>query len=151
MGWRTTECPLPQVDTHHCDARGCIALARVQFLSIERETNQRRESRRCDAHAEEIRATIEKRRAAPVGSAPKPAPADPMAPAEPPKRKPPTYPIPDGAAPTTCSTCGETIFWILTPNMKRCPVEAFGEHRGESHFAHCPQAAQHSRKNRKGA
>lgn len=143
MPWTTSESPLPGAEVHHCDAQGCKGLARVHFLSLESETGNRRMAKRCDAHAEEIRATIEKRRAAPVGSAPKPAPADPMAPPAPPKRAPLLFEIPDGATPTTCRSCGDTIFWVLTKNMKRMPVDAFGDHRGESHFSTCPQANQH--------
>jgi hypothetical protein len=64
-------------------------------------------------------------------------------PATAPKRPPRTFPIPEGATPVLCRSCGDSVFWILTPNMKRMPIDAFGAHKGESHFATCPQADQH--------
>jgi hypothetical protein len=125
-----------------CTVAGCLKLAKHHVtarLTVDGVVTQSKYGRLCDQHLAEARAKC----GVPAGPvvAP-PAEAELPAAAAAPARKPPTYPIPDAASPTTCS-CGETIVWVLTPNMKRCPVNAFGEHRGESHFAHCPHADAH--------
>jgi hypothetical protein len=42
---------------------------------------------------------------------------------------------PQGVA-SKCRSCGATVYWIVTKNGKKMPVEA----DGVSHFARCPQA-----------
>lgn len=61
------------------------------------------------------------------------------------RRAPLTFPIPPSAPETQCRSCEAMIAWIVTPAGKRMPVETRGAIRGESHFAHCPNAAQHRR------
>lgn len=38
-----------------------------------------------------------------------------------------------------CQSCKATVFWCRTPKGKRMPLDA----DGVSHFATCPNAAQH--------
>ncbi len=59
-----------------------------------------------------------------------------------------TFPIPEDARTVQCRSCKAWCVWIVTANRKRMLVEAEGAHRGESHFAHCPDAA-HFRKARR--
>jgi hypothetical protein len=40
---------------------------------------------------------------------------------------------------TACRSCGKAIYWVVTKNGKRAPYTA----EGISHFADCPNAAQH--------
>lgn len=57
-----------------------------------------------------------------------------------------TFPIPPAAPVAECRSCGGAIVWItMAVSGRRMPVEASGEKRGESHFAHCPQASEHRR------
>lgn len=65
-----------------------------------------------------------------------------FAPAPPAERRGPTYAIPPGAPRRSCSTCAAIIFWIITPNGKRMPVDP----DGTSHFATCPDAKRHRRR-----
>lgn len=53
--------------------------------------------------------------------------------------------IPPAAPTTACRSCGAPVIWIITKNGKRMPVEAVGDKRGESHFAHCEHASMHRR------
>lgn len=48
------------------------------------------------------------------------------------------FPIPPSAPVKGCRSCGARVIWIVTSRGNRMPVEAEGERRGESHFAHCP-------------
>jgi hypothetical protein len=48
------------------------------------------------------------------------------------------YRVP-GAIRTSCRSCGAAIAWVTTERGKKAPVDA----DGVSHFATCPQAAQH--------
>lgn len=70
---------------------------------------------------------------------PAPAPAAPPAPE--PKRI--VFPIPEHHRIALCRSCTAAIVWIETNNGRRMPVEPYGPKRGESHFAHCPNAAAH--------
>ncbi len=36
----------------------------------------------------------------------------------------------------TCRGCGDPIYWVITKNGKKSPLDA----DGESHFATCPKA-----------
>lgn len=67
------------------------------------------------------------------------------------------FEVPPDARRGTCSTCGAVIVWLRTGERadgspKWMPIDAAtiredltGELRGESHFAHCEQAAEHRR------
>lgn len=46
------------------------------------------------------------------------------------------FDIPDGTQEKKCKGCGAVIYWILTKNKKRMPVDP----DGTSHFATCPAA-----------
>jgi hypothetical protein len=46
------------------------------------------------------------------------------------------FEIPEGTKPSICRGCGSEIFWIVTKNGKRMPVNA----DGTSHFSSCPDA-----------
>lgn len=47
----------------------------------------------------------------------------------------------------TCSKCNAQIFWILTANNKKMPVNWMEDpNERESHFATCPFASQFRRK-----
>lgn len=53
-------------------------------------------------------------------------------------RKPVVFKIPENAERGYCRSCQAPIFWLVMPSSgKRMPVEAEGDKRGESHFAHC--------------
>jgi hypothetical protein len=41
-----------------------------------------------------------------------------------------------------CRSCGTVIFWAITQNLKKMPVN----NKGISHFTDCPNASKHSRK-----
>lgn len=63
-----------------------------------------------------------------------------------------TFVVPAEARETMCSSCGAPIAWIVTGGGKRMPislrtvvVNLAGEREGESHFADCPNAAEHRR------
>ena len=54
-----------------------------------------------------------------------------------------------------CGSCGAAIVWLVTTKGKPMPVNAdtvtegdrvFDMHKHKSHFATCPNAAQHRRK-----
>lgn len=150
MPWSLSVYATGAGESPDCTIDGCRALAK-HHVTARSSAGEVKYGRLCDHHLAEARAKC----GVPAGPVVAPAaepelPAAP-APAAPAPRKPPMYAIPEGAKPTTCSSCGESIVWVLTPNMRRCPVEAFGEHRGETHFAHCEHASQHSRKTRKRA
>ena len=53
------------------------------------------------------------------------------------------FSIPPQAPSVPCRSCRALVVWIITANQRRMPVEATGPHRGDSHFAHCPDAAKH--------
>lgn len=53
------------------------------------------------------------------------------------------FAIPDGALMEKCRGCGEGIFWIVTKNGRRMPVNP----DGVSHFATCERAGQFRRRN----
>lgn len=83
------------------------------------------------------------------------------------KREPQFVIVPAGARPAHCSSCGAEIYWVITGKGRRMPVDCnvpggqvpFGrtaigaeqldgpdailDGKGISHFATCPQAAQH--------
>ncbi len=59
-----------------------------------------------------------------------------------------TFPLPEGATPTTCRSCAAAVYWIITASNRRMPIDAFGETKGQSHFSTCQNADQH-RKARK--
>jgi hypothetical protein len=71
-----------------------------------------------------------------------PAP-DPFAPPTPPKRAAKIYPLPQGVTPALCSSCSDSVFWIITEAGRRMPIDAFGERAGQSHFIGCKHADQH--------
>ncbi len=48
--------------------------------------------------------------------------------------------MPDGAVAKECRSCKAKIFWRKMESGKWMPIEAEGEHKGESHFAYCKQA-----------
>lgn len=56
-----------------------------------------------------------------------------------------TFPIPPATPTTSCRSCGAPVVFVRTQSGRWMPVEANGDKRGESHFAHCPQAAEHRR------
>jgi hypothetical protein len=58
----------------------------------------------------------------------------------------PRYTIPTHARPTNCTSCGAEIFWTLTAEKKKVPVNS----DGYSHFTTCPNANEHSHKNKGG-
>lgn len=51
-----------------------------------------------------------------------------------------TFEIPPDAQRVQCKSCKAWCVWIDTRSGKRMLIQAEGETRGESHFAHCPQA-----------
>lgn len=53
-----------------------------------------------------------------------------------------TFPIPAGARPSRCRTCGTPVYWIRTKGGKLMPVES----DGVSHATRCRQAATWRRK-----
>lgn len=62
--------------------------------------------------------------------------------------------VPPGADRVKCSSCGAAIAWTVTGNSKRMPLDLSTVHdtpentrRAESHFAHCPSASRHRRRN----
>jgi hypothetical protein len=59
-----------------------------------------------------------------------------------------TFEIPADAKWVRCKSCNAWCVWIDTPRGKRMLVQAEGETHGESHFAHCPQAATFRRSRR---
>lgn len=62
----------------------------------------------------------------------------PVAPPKPPLK----YSIPRGTPERTCTSCRARIFFVLTDKMRWTPVDA----DGTSHFATCPNAAQHRKR-----
>jgi hypothetical protein len=54
-------------------------------------------------------------------------------------RAPLRFPIPPGTPASTCRSCAAKVFWIVTSLRRKMPVD----HDGTSHFATCPNAAQH--------
>jgi hypothetical protein len=56
-----------------------------------------------------------------------------------PERPPLRFDVPDGTPARSCRSCGADIWWIVTAAGKKMPVDA----DGTSHFATCPNAAQH--------
>jgi len=58
-----------------------------------------------------------------------------------------TFDIPEDAQPSKCRGCGETVYWIITRNGKRMPVDP----DGTSHFATCPSAERYRRPKSKQA
>jgi hypothetical protein len=122
-------------------------------MSIKDETQERRVAVRCDDHAGEMREKIAKRR---VAAAPAPKVeqqvVDPIAellepkPAEKPKRPPKIYTIPEHHSVTTCKSCVAAIVFVTTESGSPMPVEPYGEHRGEPHWIHCPNANEHRRR-----
>lgn len=54
-------------------------------------------------------------------------------------RPPLKFAIPPGTPASRCRSCSCTIFWIETRNRRKMPVDG----DGTSHFATCPDAAQH--------
>lgn len=128
-----------------CTIAGCAKLARHHVTALQYDGElvvDSKYGRLCDQHLAEARAKC----GVPAGpvvappAEPEPAAAAPEAP----KPKPPrTWPIPAGAKPTTCSSCPTAVYWILTENMKRMPIDAFGPTAGQSHFSTCPNADQH--------
>ncbi len=57
-------------------------------------------------------------------------------------RKPLKFAIPENAKFTYCTSCNATIYWIITANQRRMPVDP----DGTSHFATCKFADQHRKK-----
>jgi hypothetical protein len=55
------------------------------------------------------------------------------------------FAIPEGTPVRRCSSCGAAICWVESARGKRMPLEAMAPHRGESHFARCPNARDHRR------
>jgi hypothetical protein len=55
-------------------------------------------------------------------------------------RAPLTFPVPPSAPIASCRSCGAAVVWIVTPAGKRMPVDVSTH---VSHFATCPNAAQH--------
>lgn len=47
------------------------------------------------------------------------------------------YEIPARPDRARCRACGEAIAFLETEKGRKMPVNLEGEHRGESHFAHC--------------
>lgn len=56
-------------------------------------------------------------------------------------RAPLRFQIPPGTRANSCRSCGATIFWFVTNRNRRMPLDG----DGTSHFATCPNAAQHRR------
>lgn len=57
-------------------------------------------------------------------------------------RPPIVFDIPPTATAQACARCGASIVFVRHAKTgKWMPLEATGEHRGESHFARCPAAA----------
>ena len=54
------------------------------------------------------------------------------------------YTIPANAQPKACSSCKAKIYWVLTEKRSSLPVDP----DGKSHFLSCPNASQHSKKNK---
>ena len=66
--------------------------------------------------------------------------------------------VPDDAERSACRSCGCALYWIRTDEGRDMPIHApsietnlLGERRGESHFAHCPDAARWRQKQRERA
>lgn len=61
-----------------------------------------------------------------------------------------TYPIPKGAQPTHCASCGFSIVWARTAAGKAIPLSLAtarticGQRVASSHFADCPDAKEWS-------
>lgn len=54
-------------------------------------------------------------------------------------REPLRFVIPPKTPVRECSSCGAAIYWVVTHRARRMPLDA----DGTSHFATCPDAAQH--------
>jgi hypothetical protein len=60
------------------------------------------------------------------------------------------YPVPPGARTYTCASCGAEIVWAASKKGFRIPLsvktieqDAGGQRFAVTHFADCPNAAQH--------
>lgn len=57
------------------------------------------------------------------------------------------FPVPPNAHQVWCASCHLPVWWIVTEKGRRMPLDVGsaivveGETRAESHFAHCPHAA----------
>lgn len=60
-----------------------------------------------------------------------------------PKRPPKIYQIPEHHSVTTCTSCVAAIIFVQSENGRPMPVEPYGEHKGEPHWIHCPNADAH--------
>lgn len=47
-----------------------------------------------------------------------------------------------------CTSCGARIYWVLTPAGKAAPWDAAFEDDPITHFATCPHAARHRKRNK---
>lgn len=67
-------------------------------------------------------------------------------------RAPVLFPVPFGTSAAPCRGCGQLIYWITLPSMKRMPVDCAAKHGGTpptltadgagvSHFATCSKAS----------
>jgi hypothetical protein len=145
MPWITRQFPLYASDNWPDCRCGKPAVARftstwqvVNGQSVDRVQSKIRTIVLCNEHAAEMRQTCGI--AADTSPVPE-APSDPQqVPAGAGKV---AFAIPKDATVSMCSTCGESIVWIVTAKGRRMPVDAFGDTRGVSHFASCPQADQH--------
>lgn len=54
------------------------------------------------------------------------------------------YTIPANAQAKVCTSCKAKIYWVLTEKRSSLPVNP----DGASHFTSCPNASQHSKKNK---
>jgi uncharacterized protein with PIN domain len=62
------------------------------------------------------------------------------------------FEIPANAKTTRCRSCNATITFVTTEKNRLMPVDVVGEHRGESHFAHCDNPKRFRKRDRvKGA
>lgn len=142
MGARVLLTKLPHADPpRDCQSKaGCSAMASHGVLL--EEGARRLFKYLCETHADQV-AEMYGARGRPIPQPSSPPAPDPFAPPAPPKRAPKIYSLPRDVTPGICSSCGDSIHWIITEANKRMPIDAFGERAGQSHFIGCKHADQH--------
>lgn len=61
------------------------------------------------------------------------------------------YEIPANAERARCRACPEILAFVTSEKGHAMPVNAQGEHRGESHLIHCPDAKRFRKRDRNAA
>jgi hypothetical protein len=151
MAWSIEVYDTSAADSPDCSVKDCRGYAKHHCtVRYEQDGQPRmRYGRVCAVHLAQTRAWYAKKRGEPPIEKPAEELSGPPAPAQP-RRPARTWPIPPGVRPSMCSSCAAPVFWIVTENNRRMPIDAEGATAGQSHFASCKYADEH-RKPRKRA